>query len=324
MNDRESSRSVAAALTLILAVFPPLAWSCASQAGGLTVFRESPADSGAINPGDFKQLGDALQGKIKVVDIVNFGRLRFLSWPARRRLSYAALDRFPDFIPVRPPAALEGYEAPVVERVAPLKVQFALRVKSLNKMLESLGSAERLPAGLEGRTFTLSTAPELRLRYRSKDLKRRGDLVLSETQAPLLEVPAGVDLNQLRAALLALPLWPEPIRRQFAALPVGADGQVAGALALDPLGGGEAERVEVNGNPGIFLFLPSEFEQRLSPQALELRRQAGRQAEESGDPWVEHHRHGNTLLWRQKGLLLSLTGEGLTLAQAKAIAELMR
>lgn len=316
----------AALLALTFALFAGMAWSDAALADGLSFLRESPDQSGAINPGDFRQLADALQGKIKVVDIVNFGRLRFLSWPARCRLTYSSLDRFADFRPVRPPAALEGYQTPVVERVAPIKVQFALKVKSLNKLLASLGSPTLLPPELEKHTFTLSTAPELRLRYPSKDLKRRSDLLVSETKDPVLEVPPGVNLEQVRTALLALPLWPEPLRRQFAVLPVSSNGQAATALSLDPVGSGEVERVEVNGCPGVFLSLDGGLgrENRLSPQVVEARRQIARQAEESGDPWAAHRLHGNTLLWHQEGLLISITGEGLTLEQAKAVAEMMR
>lgn len=269
--------------------------------------REKPEESGTINPGDFKQLGEALQGKLSVVDIVNFGRLRFLSWPSRRRLSFATLDRFTDFPPLRPPATLAGYKTPVVERVAPIKVQFALKVKSLNRLLVALSSPTLLPPELEGRTFTLSAAAELRVRYPSMDLKRRGDLLLSETRDPVLEVPEGVDLNQVRTALLALPGWPEPLRRQF-----------------DPVEGGEAEKIVVNGAPAVFLSFTSEGNHRLSPQVTEARRQMERQAEETGDPWAEHRLRGNTLLWHQNGLLLSLTGEQLTLVEARAVAEVMR
>jgi hypothetical protein len=310
-------------LLLVVLAFLPGSPGQPARADGLSVFRESPDEAATINPGDFRRLGDALQGKVKVVDLVNFGRLRFLSWPARRRLTFASLDRFSDFSPVRPPAALEGYGPPVVERVAPLRVQFALQVKSLNKLLESLGSPTFLPARLEGRTFTLSTAPELRFRYPSRDLQRRGDLLFSATRDPVLEVPPGVDLDQVRTALLALPLWPEPLRRKMAAVPLGS-GSGGAAIVLDPVGGEEAEEVRINGHPGVFLHLPRGPEARLSPEVLALRRQAIRQAVESGDPWAESHLYVNTLLWHHNGLLLSLSGEGLTLAEAKAVAEAVR
>jgi hypothetical protein len=291
------------------------------RADALSFLRESPEKSGAVNPGELRKIGDALQGKVSVVDIINFGRLRFLSWPSRKRLSPAALDQFADFRPLRPPAALEGYQAPVVERVAPIKVQFALKVKSLNKLLASLGSQTLLPPELEGRSFTLSTTAELRVRYPSTDLKRRGDLLLSETRDPVLEVPAGVDLAQVREALLALPMWPEPLRRQFSWTSTGGTG--GAMLQLDPVGEGDAEKVEVNGGAGLFVsFGPGP--DRTNPQMVEFRRQMGREAEESGDPWTEHRMRGNTLLWHQNGLLLTLTGEQLSLAQAKLLTEAMR
>lgn len=306
------------ALALVPALFPA---SPGAAAEGLSFLRESPEQTGVINPGDFKQLTDALQGKVKLVDIVNFGRLRFLSWPARRRLTYGSLERFTDFAPLRPPEKLAGYQAPVMERVAPLKVQFALKVKSLNKLLASLGSPAFLPAELEGKAFTLSTSPELRVRYPSTDLKRRSDLLLSQTRDPVLEVPAGIDLDEVRTALLALPLWPEPMRRQMSWIPAPG-GQ--SAFALNPVEGTEAERTTVNGQPGVFLSFGESRMSHLPPQWREAHRQMRREAEESGDPWMERQMRGNTLLWHQNGLLVSLSAEDLTLAEAKAIAEMMR
>lgn len=312
---------------LMLAVFccAGLLPASLARAEGLSFLRESPDAAGAINPGDFKKLADALQGKLKVVDLVNFGRLRFLSWPARRRLSPDQLARFADFPPLRPPAELDGYRTPVAERVAPLKVQFGLKVKTLNKLLASLDGASLLPVDLEGRTFTLSTSAELRFRYPSKDLRRRGDLTLSMTRDPVLEVPAGVDLNQVRLALLALPGWPEPLRRQFAAIPVnGGNGQKPATLPLDPVGGGETERVLIRGQAGVFISWEALRGFQTPPEVVEARRRMAREAEESGDPWAGHQREGNTLIWHQAGLLLSLTGDGLTLEEAKAIAEMVR
>ncbi|HHW13404.1 MAG TPA: hypothetical protein GXX28_00540 [Firmicutes bacterium] len=333
MKTRAAWRAIAVWSTAFLMAFLAAGAICPTEvvpalrvrAEGLSFLRETPEAAGAINPGDFKKLSDALQGKVKVVDLVNFGRLRFLSWPARSRLSYDKLDRFTDFPPLRPPAALDGFRPPVVERVGPLKVQFALKVKTLNKLLASLEGAPLLPGDLEGRTFTLSTSAELRFRYPSKNLKRRGDLLLSMTRDPVLEVPAGVDLNQVRLALLALPGWPEPMRRQFAAVPVnGGNGQAPAAVALDPVSGGEAERVSIHGKPGVFLSWETPRGLQVPPEVVEARRRMAREAEESGDPWAGHPREGNTLIWHQEGLLLSLTGDGLTLAEAKAIAEMVR
>lgn len=311
-------------VVFVSALHPGMSERVEAQGQALSFLRESPDQSGAINPGDFKKLSDALQGKVKLVDIVNFGRLRFLSWPSRRRLSYASLDRFTDFTPLRPPATLEGFGAPVVERVAPIKVQFALKVKSLNKLLSSLGSPDLLPQELEGRTFTLATSPELRFRYPSTDLARHGDLLISETRDPVLEVPGGIDLEQVRNSLLALPLWPEPLRRQMAWVPVAEGTGAATSFSLDPVAKEEMRRVTVNGQPGIFISFAGEGFHRLPSQMVEVRRQMEREAQESGDPWMQHRARGNTLLWHQNGLLISITGENLTLAEARAVAEEMR
>ncbi|MGE5507217.1 MAG: hypothetical protein ACM3RP_01830 [Chitinophagales bacterium] len=292
-------------------------------ATGLSFLRETPAGEESLNPADFEKLGDALQGKVQQVDIRSFGRLRFVSWPKRKRLS--GLSQFTDFPAIAPPAALDGYQAPLFDRVAPIKVQFSLKVKPLNKLLTSLGSTVLLPTQLEGKTFTLTTSPELRVRYRAKDPRERADLLLSEAQDPVLTLPAGVDVVQVRAALLSLPFLPEAMRRPLNALGGQGDAPLsspAGRAKVADLWGRVGEECEVAGEPAVF-FSRRDRRGKLPPAVEEARRQMGRYEEESGDPWAGEHAPGNILLWRQRGLVLALAGE-FDLPEAKAFAARMQ
>lgn len=310
-------------LLLVLAVCTLIS-APAARAKGLSFLRETPASGETLNPADFEKLGDALQGKVQQVDIRSFGRLRFFSWPSRKKLSQPS--QFQDFPIASPPPALDGYQAPTFERVAPIKVQFSLKVKALNKLLTSLGSTVLLPAELEGKTFTLTTSPELRVRYRAKDSRQRGDVLLSEGRDPVITMPTGVNVLQVRDALISLPFLPEAMRRPLNSLG-GGEAAPQGKTPAPPAGadlwGRVGEECEVGGEPAVFFSRRGQLGKGLPPSVEQARREMGRHEEESGDPWAGAHAPGNILLWRQHDLVLGLAGE-FDLPAAKALAERIR
>jgi hypothetical protein len=125
-------------------------------------------------------------------------------------------------------------------------------------------------------------------RYQTPD--GSGELFLAQARSPEIQVPSGVDENAVRDALLSIPVLPENLRKQLAAI---NDWQ---HTLLVPNINGSTTQVTVNGEEGVF-----------------IRSNAG-----SG------HGQTNSLVWHDNGVIRMLCGNNLALEQATAIASSMK
>lgn len=302
-------------LSMAVGAFPG---SPAQAAGFLSLFRTDQTETATINPGDFRQIADAMQGKLKLVDIVNFGQLHFLSWPARKRLSPDDVPGLKDFPAKTPPQSVPGYSGPKLERVSPTKIRFALRVRHINKLLTGLGATSMLPVALEGKSFLFTAPAQLRATYSSKD---KGPVIITQTLEPDLQVPDGIDLADVRNALMSVPGFPEGLKTQLA----GVDDWKHTQLAVGSEG--VAKETRVNGRAALFIEPGrNEHEDLAPPEVQNFHKEVERVRAESGEPLYEQPgggRRASTLIWRDGDVIFMLQGE-ISLEQARSIAEMMK
>jgi hypothetical protein len=304
-------------VTLVATAAGVIPGSQAQAAGFLSLFRTDQTETATINPGDFRQIADAMQGKLKLVDIVNFGQLHFLSWPARKRLSPADVPGLKDFPAKTPPQSVPGYSAPKLERVSPTKIRFALRVRHINKLLTGLGGTSMLPQALEGKSFLFTAPAQLRATYSSKD---KGPIIITQTLEPDLQVPDGVNLADVRDALMSVPGFPEGLKTQLA----GVDDWKHTQLAVSSEGA--AKEIRVNGRAALFIEPgPNEHDNMAPPEVQNLHKEVERVRAESGEPLYEQPggRRSSTLIWRDGDVIFMLQGE-VSLEQARTIAEMIK
>ncbi|WP_338825387.1 hypothetical protein MHOCP_09690 [Moorella humiferrea] len=228
----------------VLALVILLSWapgrSLAAQF--LNIFRMEKIQVVKITPEDMAQLDKLFNGQGGEVDIKNFGRVE-VRRPAETRvkvdpaqvedLSGIKLD-LPTTLAGRTRAAIYIEQAPTIT--------FTPDVEKLNSYLQKHGGV-LLPAGLAGKSFTLSIPPLVIADYGQPG---RG-FTLYASRDLTIDAPQGVDLVALRRALLNLPFLPESLRRQLAAI---NDWQRT--LPIPDTREMPAREVTVNGSQGVY------------------------------------------------------------------------
>lgn len=249
MFSRYKKAALAVALAAALAVSFSFG-SVRSFAGNLlTVFRVERVQTITISPEDIAQLEKAFQEGKGKVDVGNLGKFEVSGKQAvLRGVSLAEAKNAVDF-PLRLPEDLPGYRGPVLSLASEAAVNITLDVEKVNQLLKSLGSSKFLPEGLNGQTFTLRTPAAVSAEYTAANDQSR-KIVIVQGRSPELAVPAGTDMAAIREVLLAVPVLPENLRRQVAAV---SDWQ---HTFLIPNVEGSSVEVTVNGVKGVYIAPP--------------------------------------------------------------------
>lgn len=173
----------------------------------LQVFRVEQVDVITLGPQDMNQIEQAiLQGDTEL-DIDAFGRFKMEGEPEYTDLTLDNLDQYPH--PVLLPADIGTEPVTLTMEEVPV-MEFTPAVDNLNRLLESLQSDYLFPAELDGQSCRLKMGEAL-------ELSATG-YTLVQFPAPEIEVPAGVNAQELAAAMVALPIWPEQVKRQLEAI----------------------------------------------------------------------------------------------------------
>ena len=206
-----------------------------AAANFLQVFRVQQVDVLTIGPNDMAQIENALRQGNQSLDLENFGSIQSVGKNEERILTAKELNSLA--FQVKLPAVMEDREAEYNLQKVPA-VEFRPRVENVNKFLAALGSEYKLPIGLDGQLCRITLGDTLTVRY--------PDLLLYQAPSPQIEVPAGVSVKEVARAMVALPVWPENIRRQLEAV---NDWE---HTLLIPAGN-NAQKASINGHSAVLL-----------------------------------------------------------------------
>lgn len=251
----------------------------------LQIFRVDQVKVVRFDPAEVQQLANALLAGGQKVDLSTFGT--FSNEPANDSRLVDANTVTIDGKSITMPAALGAYRrAGDLQLGQGVKILATPKVAGINSFLASLGSKSPLPDNLDGKAFTVKVPGVVNATF-----AKPGDTVtitLRRSLSPSLSVPAGVNVEQVRKALLDIPILPEGIRNTLAGMDIGG-----GTLLVPDFGvsrsGGSVENVTVNGNQGVLVRLPAQGPEG-KPLPTEL---AGR----------------SVLIWSQNGVWNCLTGD---------------
>lgn len=271
----------------------------ATAADLLKIFRVDKIQTIAIDPADMRQLEDVLRKQGGKADIRNFGAVESSGHMSTSKVSLEEARKAVDFPLSLPADAPAGYTAPVYTRLTGTEVSFNLNAGNINSTIKALGGDKFLPAELNGKTFTLKVPNAVTAEYKSADGSKT--LFVGESKSPEIQVPSGVDENAVRDALLSIPVLPENLRSQLAAI---NDWQ---HTLLIPSIDGSTTEVAVNGSQGVFMQSPAGNYQHGDQNG---QGSAGRQI--------------NSLIWQDNGVIHIISGEALSQEQAAAVASAMK
>ncbi|PIY40441.1 DUF4367 domain-containing protein, partial [Candidatus Aquicultor secundus] len=168
-----------------------------------------------------------------------------------------------------------------------------LDVEKANGIIKSFGGKSLLPAGLDGKKFTMTTSAAIMANYPRENAT---PITIVQSKSPEFVFPAGVDPNVVRDVLLSLPILPDGIRQQLEKI---NDWQHT--LPIPAVEGyTKTEQVKVNGADGVFMTTDKVRNKRINGN------------------------NANTLIWQNNGIVYGISGENMGLAQAQAIAASMK
>ncbi|KAB2952671.1 DUF4367 domain-containing protein [Heliorestis acidaminivorans] len=252
IEERKDDRSkwiagaVAAVLLVGLFTMTPLRQAAADF---LAQFRAQRIEIVEVNPQQMQHLAQNIQTQVGEIDLQQFGKVDVREKPVQNQLPLAEARKQIPF-PVKTPAfvpELFRLNEPVTIHQGG-HVAFTLDVNQVNALLQQLGAQTLLPENLQNKTFEIAVPKGIRMQYIHADEEQQFNI--SQFNSPEINVPGGVDEIAVRNALLDLPVLPEELRSQLAAIDDWKN------TAIVPYVEGQMDRLEINGQEALYGLSP--------------------------------------------------------------------
>jgi hypothetical protein len=288
----------AAALVVGLFSFAPMrSWA----AQFLQVFRVNQVQVLHFKSSDVQQLQQAMQTYGKDAKIESFGDVRRDQVTDFARLDGQTIRVETEKIAV--PEKIGTYQ-----RVGEVKInpgeKFAIKPKvaGINGLLSSMGSQKLMPQAINGKTFTIEMPPMVKATYQGADGKQ---FTLCRTIAPQFTVPDGVDINQLREAVLGIPILPDNMRNTLAGVKSFGSTMLVPDFGFEQAG--TMSEVMVSVSKGVYI----------QPQKM-----TGLRSEKQQSEVHPQLNNDKTIIWPAGNVWSALIGD-FTQEQATALAGLL-
>lgn len=200
----------------------------------LQIFRVNQVSTVTLTPEDITHLQAALTQGNSEIDLEKFGQIKTLGDPETRKAVSADQLPFQVKLPAGQPAAPKFYVEDWPD------AELSLNVDNVNELLKQLGSKDKLPSALAGKTFRLVLPEMVTADY--------GDFCLMQGNSPEIQAPSGIDINEIRQAVINLPIWTPAVRTQLMAI---QDWQHTIVIPDD--GSNRVKEVKVGGNNGVYI-----------------------------------------------------------------------
>lgn len=228
---------VAAALAGILLLIPGT-WSMASQF--LSIFRVDQVQVVNLDRNSMEEFADSMAKE----GLNDLGKMIEIDSPTPAAAENIAVEQAAEkagFEPVLPDKlGGNALDSLILQPAGTTNIR--LQVQEINSYLGKMGSSKLLPAGVDGAEIAITKPKDLTAKY--------GDYTLVETTSPEIAVSGGMDINQLRDVLLAIPALPADIRNALSTV-----DNWERTLIIPNIDGTSIE-VQVNGQQGVFISSP--------------------------------------------------------------------
>lgn len=227
--------AIAAVIVLAIGILGSVPSVRTATANLLQVFRVQQVDTLTIEPNDMMQIENALRQGDQNLNLESFGSIQCIGENEERSLQPDELTNLA--FQVKLPAQMAGTEAAYSLQKMPV-IALRPKVENVNRFLATLDSEYKLPKSLDGQLCRISMGDALTVSY--------PDLQLYQGPSPQIEVPDGVSVEEVARAMVALPIWPENVKRQLEAV---NDWEHTLLIPSSE----QAQKVQINGKNGVLL-----------------------------------------------------------------------
>lgn len=217
-------------------------WGQNVMADVLNTFRVQHFETIAIDENDLNGFRQALEeGAVgtRELDLRLYGEIRQSGGGSTRTVTAEEANRLAG----KPLKQLPGVES--VDYMPRQELTFKLHPKAINKLIALLGGKTPFPDSVDDEPIVVKVPDSFRMTLPGKDgaSSSKGFLQMA---SPSLDVPDEVDVEQVRQAVLGLPLLPDDLRAQLAAI-----GDWRTTLPVPTIAGENLRTVAIAGNDAI-------------------------------------------------------------------------
>lgn len=253
----------------------------------LTLFRVEKIETTGISIDDLNQIQQAFYNNGTKMNIENFGKITNERTGNSTQVSWEEAQKALSFKPLKPSYLPDKLKMQPFYGLDPTtNINFTLNVKNVNAIISELGGKHLLPDGLEGKTFTLSIPQALQFSASGGEGRDTKHLNLIQAPSPEIKLPEGVNVDEVRKAILDLPVIPPEVKQKLAAL---KDWQ--NTLYVPQPKNGTTEEITVNGGSGVLVK----------------------------EKWSDD-RYNHTLIWQKDGMLYIMHGNNISADEITKIA----
>lgn len=195
----------------------------------------------ALQPGDFTQIQNAVeQAGVTQLDLKQYGQLEQKRSGGYQDMSLAEAQKLAGY----PLKALPGTSpSDQVHVQGAQEIILRPHVAKINELIHRLGGKSVLPAELEGQSIVVRFPMVVSQSSHGK----QGSISLTQTKSPWIEVPPGVNMDDVRQVLLDLPFLPQDMRQRL------SQSENWKNTLFVPSGPGGAENTRVNGHEAVLM-----------------------------------------------------------------------
>lgn len=222
----------------------------------LSLFRLNKFQAVTITPDDIQKMQMQFQQNgINNIDLKEFGDIKITGDQVFQTFQPDEVDKFKASLEynISIPQA-DNFKIQYLNIEKSRKIEFKLNVDKVNSLIKTFGGNKLFPESLKGKTFTVNLGDIAYVNMKdAKGQDKNGSfLTMGTVKVPEITVPEGVDLNEVRDAVINLPFLPDNIKKQIAAINDWKN-TIPVPLANDNNSSSEAQNVTINGNPGILV-----------------------------------------------------------------------
>lgn len=224
--------AIAAAVVLAIGIVGSMPSVQAVAGNLLQVFRVQTVDTITM---DFNDMQLAMEQGNESFDIDKFGKIETIGIGEEITLSPDELGDLS--FKVKIPALADKTELEYALEKVPA-IEITPDVKNVNRILKSVKSEYMLPEALDGKICSIKMGDAVEI--------CNNDYSIMQCPSPEIEVPQGIDVSKVARAIVALPIWPDDVRRQLEAID---DWEHTLLIPTDD----SSKKVKVNGKKAVLL-----------------------------------------------------------------------
>lgn len=246
--------SAAAVIVIVASITLPPVQKVEAQI--LSLFRLSNFKTVTVTPDDINSIRDKFyETGNKNIDLKQYGDIKVIGdMGATKDFKKNNLTNIKSYVgfDFKVPKETNGYK--MSDSIYVQKgqtIEFNLNVNNINKLIKTFGGEKVLPKDLNGKTFKVIIGDTVNISSSNKNgtnVSKNVSYSVDIMKTPEIIVPSGVNIDEVRDAVLNMPFLPDDIKRQLSSIKDWKN-----TLPIPVSNKDNVKEVSINGNKGVLV-----------------------------------------------------------------------